>query len=144
MDTIRFFNLNEGRGNRYSSIPDGIVNLHHVDSSNSTVKQPYYCVSFNVKISNLIAKKQCYYARLAENTLTGELFFVFSKEQTPDSVKIAGDPAKSHNIRVYGRKLVELIMERFGINNKEAYRFPLKISDDKSMTDDNITLLISK
>lgn len=141
-DALRFINLKSARGGGFGKVPVGKVKLHYVTKENSAIKSAYYCITLNKWISDIIAANGFYNMRIAENTLTGEVFFVFLKEPTIDSIKVSGDIDKG--VKVYGRYLVEYLMDKFNISKADAYDYTLSMSDNKSVNKDTLIFLISQ
>lgn len=145
MDAIKYFDFKKFKKGRGKPIPDNSAVLHYVTKANSNVKGNYYCLTFNNKISNEIAERGFNYVRIGENSMTGELFLMFIKEETPDAIKISTQRGNSSlsSISIYSKALMEFLMKRFSIDIQDAASYPLTISDNRSRSSDAIVILIS-
>ena len=86
MNEIIYVDFNQNKnGGRGRSINRGAARLHYVTKESDRIKNPYYCITLNNEISEEIRDKGVQYLRLGNNTLTGEIYLVFCKEETPDA-----------------------------------------------------------
>ena len=144
MDTIKYFNFNSIGVGRGRPIPDNKARLHYVTKENSDANNAYYCFTLNKKTSIEIAEKDFIYARIGENSMTGELFLMFTNEKTDDALKISIGRNRTSCISIYNKAFVEFLMKRFNIDKSKATSVILSVSNNRSRTEDAIVILISK
>ena len=144
MDTIKYFNFNSIGVGRGRPIPDNKARFHYVTRENSVAKNPYYCITLNHTISIEIAEKDFLYMRTGENSMTGELFLMFTKEKTDDTLKVSIGRNRTSCISIYNKAFVEFLMKRFNIDKSKATSVILSVSNNRSRTEDAIVILISK
>lgn len=82
--------------------------------------------------------------RLRENVLTGELYFVFVRDNTPDSIKVPIGRGENKCISVFNKGLVDFLMKSLNIKREEAPDYLLDIGDNKSRMENAVVLQISK
>ncbi len=144
MDTIKYFNFNGIGVSRGRPIPDNKARLHYVTKENSDAKSSHYCITLNNKISIEIAEKDFLYTRIGENSMTGELFLMFTNEKTDDALKVSIGRNRTSCISIYNKAFVEFLMKRFNIDKSKATSIILSVSNNRSRTEDAIVILISK
>ena len=144
MDTIKYFNFNKFGVGRGSKIPDNKARLHYVTKENSDANNAYYCITLNKKISIEIAEKDFLYTRIGENSMTGELFLMFTNEKTDDALKVSIGRNRTSCISIYNKAFVEFLMKRFNIDKSKVTSIILSVSNNRSQKEDAIVILISK
>lgn len=102
-----------------------------------------YHVRLNKDVSNDIVKAEAYYVRLRRNVITGEVFFIFQQEQTPDSVKVYLE-YRGKCIIISCRGFVEAVGKLLGIPSSELDGHLLTVGENKSRMDDIVCVQVWK
>lgn len=129
---------------RGRAIDRGTARLHYVSKNSEKVKNAYYCITLNQEISNEIKDKDLQYLRLRQNTITGEIYFVFGKEEAADAVKASFGRGNAKCISIYSKGLVETVINILEIPKEKAEDYILKIGENKSRIADVVCLQIEK
>lgn len=118
--------------------------LHYVSKNCKRVKYPYYCITLNSEISREIREKDVPYLNIRQDNFTGDIDFLFTKENNPDAIKISFGSGNSKCISIYCKGFVEKIMELLGISEDEAEDYPLNIGENRSRIADVVCLQVNK
>lgn len=102
-----------------------------------------YHVRLNSDVSNDIVKAEAYYVRLRRNVITGEVFFIFQQDQTPDSVKVYLE-YRGKCIIIACRGFIEAIGKLLGIPVSELDGHLLTVGENKSRMDDIVCVQVWK
>ena len=84
------------------------------------------------------------YLRLRQNTITGEIYFVFGKEEAADAVKASFGRGNTKCISIYSKGLVETVINILEIPKEKVEDYILKIGENKSRIADVVCLQIEK
>ena len=93
----------------------------------------------NKEVSDKIREGEYHYMRVGFNDYSSELYFIFCKKQTPDSLTLCVDRGKK--IDIASTYLIEQVVERLGL---EVRTQELAISDNISNSQDYLTYRVTK
>lgn len=145
MDEFIYVDFKQYRsGGRGKAINRGAARLHYVTKDSERTKNPYYCITLNNEISKEIREKDVPYLRLRKNTITGEIYLIFCKEETSDAAKISFGRGRSNCISIYSKGLVERVIDFLEISKENAEDYLLNIGENKSRIADVVCLQINK
>lgn len=118
-----------------SRIPENHVSLIFRGNHKS------YTIYFPYKQTKEIREKGCTHFRVATNNLTGDIFFVFSKEESNAKKIVFAKSKNNENILIASKTILDFIIQRFNIKKDENgnAREYIKISNNLSNTNEMVT-----
>ncbi|MEN6295613.1 MAG: hypothetical protein ABFD61_05745 [Chloroherpetonaceae bacterium] len=134
MDTIKIYNLGSIETRKGKSVVN--VNTFRIYINKKDGKLNSHVIMFSGD-SEFVSKKLMF-MNLAENTLTGEMFIVFSKENGAELKKLNKNETCS-TVGTQRNMVIREVANILGIDYSNGISCSIKLSNNLSKNDDNIT-----
>ena len=140
METIKIYNLSEMVGRRTGSrsmLKENEFSIYVQQTKDGKVGSHLLTFSRDAEF----VRRNKMHMSIAENTLTSEIFFIFSNKESRSSVEIKMKPG-SRRVRTEKNNVVRFLGKKLRIYNQKGMNVTLSFSENLSRDEDLLTYKI--